>query len=736
MNSLKLRHIAIAAAVFGVAVAFRFAYFEDLAAIPFFDHPIMDASYHDAWAHRIASGELTGDQPFFRAPFYAYLLAGLYRLSDGSYLVPRVVQFILGGLTCVIAYLLAKRAKGLLAGVIAGGLCSVYPVLIYFEGELLTESLFTFLGMLGIWLLDTARCGGRAKYWFFGGLVLGLALVTRPTIVLLLPAALAGALAFSRRRSVAAILLVAGLVIPVAPVTVHNYAVSGEFIPVVWQGGLNLYLGNNPAADGWSATSPLLRKDWWGGYADQIAIPREELGREPSYGEVSAYWQKRALRFMTEEPRRFAGLLLKKTALFWGSREFPNNQDYNFFRLHSWVLRNPVVNFGVVAPLALVGVFALLPSWRKLYFAYAFLIPYFVVTVAFFVCARYRAPVLPVLCIFAGGAVSHLADSTGKGKRTCLLLSLLGLTGALLLVNLNLARIPLPNLAQSYTQMGKVYLELDQEHLAALQFREALEVDPRWAEAYEQLGLIEMRRDRNEEAAAYLRKAVEITPEQATAHRALAMLHLSLGRLEEARKAILSAMTASPYLEDSHNVLGSIERQAGNPEAALLAFRQELELNPENWRTHANLGSLYEAMANLTEAEASYLKAIELQPENSDLALALAGIYTRQGRDQDARRLLDRVTPGSAKEIDLRYNQAAMLQNEGKLDEARELYESILAEMPDHERSLVNLGVIYARQDADQKALDLWQRALTVNPDNPTARRNIELLRQGVDSPQ
>ena len=71
-----------------------------------------------------------------------------------------------------------------------------------------------------------------------------------------------------------------------------------------------------------------------------------------------------------------------------------------------------------------------------------------------------------------------------------------------------------------------------------------------------------------------------------------------------------------------------------------------------------------------------------------------------------------------------------MLQSEGKLDQARDLYESILAEMPDHERSLVNLGVIYARQGSDQQALDLWERALTVNPDNPTARRNIELLRQ------
>jgi tetratricopeptide (TPR) repeat protein len=553
---------------------------------------------------------------------------------------------------------------------------------------------------------------------------------------LFVPAALAGALFLSRSRKAAAALLVAGIALPVVPVTVHNYVVSQEFIPVVWQGGLNLYLGNNAAADGWSATSPDIRKDWWGGYKDQIAIPREELGRQPTYAEVSAYWQGRALEFMTREPGRFTALLLRKIALFWGSLEFPNNQDYNFFRIHSWVLRNPIAHFGVLAPLALVGVFGLLPQRRELFFPYAFLVTYFVVTVAFFVCARYRAPVVPVLCVFAGGAASMMVNAIREARRGRILLTLTGLAAAALLVNLNLAGTSPPGLAQSHTQMGKVYLEIDQDVLAAEQFRKALEADPAWAEAYEQMGLMEMKRGRTDEAAAYLRKAIGITPGQATAHRALAMIHLSEGDLEAARDAVTKAIEAAPYLEDTYNVLGSIERQAGNLEAALRAFEKELDINPENWRTHANLGSLHEAMGNLADAETAYLKAIELQPDNPELALALAGIYTRQGREADARRLLDRVAPGSEREIDLRYNKAAMLQNGGNLDEARELYESILAEAPDHERSLVNLGVIYARQGEDETALELWQRALAVNPGNQTARRNIELLRQRGSYPE
>ena len=78
----------------------------------------------------------------------------------------------------------------------------------------------------------------------------------------------------------------------------------------------------------------------------------------------------------------------------------------------------------------------------------------------------------------------------------------------------------------------------------------------------------------------------------------------------------------------------------------------------------------------------------------------------------------------------MRYNQAVLLQNEGKVDEAARIYEEILEVDASHEGALVNLGVIRARQGSDEAALDLWERALAVNPGNANARKNIDLLMQ------
>jgi tetratricopeptide (TPR) repeat protein len=720
--------------VFGLAFLHRLIYLDHLKDLPFFNHPIMDASYHDTWAREIAGGGLMRSEPFFRAPLYSYALAFVYSVSEGSYLVPRIIQFILGGLTSAMVYLLGRRLMGRTAGIVAGLIAAVYPVLIYFDGDLLSESLFTFLCTLSLLLLDAAARGRNPGLWLWPGLSLGLALITRPTVGLFVPMALVGCIWLARRRALAALILLAGLVIPVAPVTLHNYAVSGEFIPVVWQGGLNLYLGNNPSANGWSATSAEIRKDWWGGYRDMIAIPRESLGREPGYNEVSAFWQGKAVDYMKTEPGSWARLMLKKVSLFWNAMEFPNNQDYNFMKLHSWVLRNPLVNFGVVAPLCLLGFFVLLPRRRNLYFAYAFLLSYFTGTVLFFVCSRYRAPALPAICLFAGGAIWVLAELVRRRRWGPLLLCLAGLSGAGLVVNLNLTGETLPDLAQSYTQVGKVYLELDRNVEAAGYFRKAAEVNPKWGEAYEQLGVVSMKQGLKEEAVKYLQKAVELQPEQATAFRALAMLYLSLGDLDSAESAAESAIRLAPYLEDSHNILGSVHREQGSLDQAKRLFIEELEIAPGNWRAQANLAGVLRSEGDLEGAAETYERAVALNPDDQGLLLALSGVYAEMGDEDRAGRIAGRASMGSADNIITRYNRAVILQDIGSLDEAGRLYEAILKEVPSHEGSLVNLGVIYAKSGKYAEALGMWNRALEVNPENLNARRNIRLLGPANDS--
>ncbi|HVP58646.1 MAG TPA: tetratricopeptide repeat protein [bacterium] len=716
--------------VFALAVGLRLVYLAHLRALPFFDHPIMDAAYHDNWAREIMSGKPVAAEPFFRAPLYPYFLALTYLVSKGSYLVPRLVQFVLGGLTAVITFALARSYFGRLAGLVAGLLAATYPVLIYFDGELLTETLYIFLSVAGLGLLEIARRRQALVAWLASGLALGLALATRPNLALFLPVAAVGAAVFARRRVAATVLLVVGCIVPLAPVTIHNFEASGEFIPLVWQGGINFYLGNNASANGWSATSPEIRKDWWGGYNDMVAIPREALGRQPSFNEVSSYWTDKAMSFIKAHPVQWSRLVLKKVALFWGSKEFPNNQDYNFMKLYSWVLRNPIGGFGTVAPLALLGVFLFLRDFRRLYFIYGLLVTSFVGTVVFFVCDRYRLPAVPLMIAFAGGTLSYLVGLVLKKEMIRLAPCLACLAGAALVVNINLAGERLPDFAQSYCGLGKAYAAMGKTEEAFRDLEKAVAVNPAWAEAYEQMGLLKMQAGETKAAEAYLLKAAQTWPDYATPYRALAMIYLADGKVTEARQAIDQALKLAPFLEDAHNVLGSVLIKEGKPEEAISAFNRELEVNPESWRAYANLGSAYAEAGKIEQAIGAYEKAISKNPDNSEAMLTLATLYAKAGNNDAAQQLLKRVKPGPSGDLSLTYNRAVILQQSGNLDEAGRIYEDILKQDRFHEGALVNLGVIYAKQGRTQDAVDLWQRALVVNPSNQTVKRNLELIKE------
>ena len=99
----------------------------------------------------------------------------------------------------------------------------------------------------------------------------------------------------------------------IAPVTIRNYAVTGEIILISSQGGINLYLGNNEAADGLTMIMPeveLSQSITWDMFIPVTSAAAErELGRELTDAEVSSFWTGKAVSFVINNPTEFLGLV-------------------------------------------------------------------------------------------------------------------------------------------------------------------------------------------------------------------------------------------------------------------------------------------------------------------------------------------------------------------------------------------------------------------------------------------
>jgi hypothetical protein len=194
------------------------------------------------------------------------------------------------------------------------------------------------------------------------------------------------------------------------PVAARNAYVGGGFYITTSQFGPNFYIGNNPAADGTYQSLRFGRGAPEYERQDATDLAERALGRRLTPAEVSGYWTDRALLFVTSRPGAWLSLMARKVALLWNATEMLDTESQEAHAEWSLPLRlgGFIGHFGLLVPLALFGVFATWPMRSRLYVLYAMTLAYAASVVLFYVFARYRYPLVPLLILFAAGGLAAL----------------------------------------------------------------------------------------------------------------------------------------------------------------------------------------------------------------------------------------------------------------------------------------------------------------------------------------
>jgi hypothetical protein len=306
---LRDAQLKVCAYIFAGALPLRVLYLSQYAGSPFFWVPALDSLYHDLLAQAIARGR-SEPEAFFRAPLYYHFLGGVYWLLGHSFWTVRFIQAAIGSASCVLLYLIGQRVFRPVVGLLAAASMALYGPLVFFDGELLTPVLEVFLDLGCIWLVLRAIESGSGRLWLAAGLVLGLSAITRPNVLVALPVVLwwlwmqRKQTRPSLRALIAAIVFTLGTMAAPALVTLRNHQVSGDAVFIASQGGINLFLGNRPEADGFTPSTPR-RYHFEGVYEDSVALfgqraAEEAMGRRLSASEAQSYWVRRVLQWWRE----------------------------------------------------------------------------------------------------------------------------------------------------------------------------------------------------------------------------------------------------------------------------------------------------------------------------------------------------------------------------------------------------------------------------------------------------
>lgn len=596
LGSTEKRDLAI---ILLITVVLRFIYLVQYQHSFIFGKYVLDSMIIDRMARSLASGNFWGDTAFFRAPLYIYLVALVYKIFGTGSAIIILLQDLLSLATVIVTYFYARYLFDVKAARWTGVLMACWPTLIYFSGELMITTLAVFLAVVAVFSAHRALDTGRPRTYLLAGILLGLAAITRPTflpLIVIIPLALyfSGGKKEIGRILRLSVIYIVGVIIPIAPVTIRNLAVADDFVLISTQGGVNFFIGNNREADGISVSMPALGPIMEGGqYGDNVwtssvQIARKETGRNLSQSEVSSYWLKRGMDEIFADPGHAIGLLAAKFYYFWHGQEIFNNKSPYYSRDYSWLMKILLwkygLNFpsGLMFPLMFVGIFYALRAHKKVMLPVLFLLIFCVTVALFFVCSRFRQPVMPIAIPFAVYAVYRLlADFKQKHWRHLLYG---GSATLLLIVAMNLGGDieSVINRSQNYTLLGTFYFGNGDYDKAIAEFHQALEIDPGNAQAYGSLGAAYGKAGKLADAEQTLTEALKYHPGSPTFHFNLGLVYMQSGRLPQARQHFEEAIKLDATSPRGYFGLAHVFEEQGHPDSAIAVYQTLLKYHPEN----------------------------------------------------------------------------------------------------------------------------------------------------------
>ena len=363
----------------------------------------------------------------WQPPGYTAFVAGLLALGGHSLLAVKLAQVLLGSASVLLVLGLGRAWFGERAGIASAWLAALYPNLIAFTHYLWSETLFIFL-LLTALLALTRRPGppgGRAAA--LAGLLLGLAALTRASLVYFLPL-LSLWLVFVHRERLRTALAAAAIVPAVAllvilPWTLRNTLLHGGFVLIETNGPYNLWRGNGPAAfeDRCSPEVahypapfdcipvwPVENRTAW----MLIDDARRALGKQqPSDLEVVRYAQAAAWAEIRAHPETFVRRIVPRLVDFWN----PTSFLVRHLQVGAYGPVSPALAFALswaamLAYLAAAGL-ALAGAWtarRNPHTALVVLLVLFYsgISAVSFGLTRFRLPLEPLLLLLAGAALA------------------------------------------------------------------------------------------------------------------------------------------------------------------------------------------------------------------------------------------------------------------------------------------------------------------------------------------
>ena len=600
---------------------------------PYYSIASMDSAVYVNWSQLINQEGWLGTEIFYRAPLYPYVMSIVFWFAPHNFLAIYVMQLVMGICSVVLIYSIGKRIYSERAGLMAAGFSLAYAPLTFFETKILPTVTGIFLGLLSIYLLTRAEQEKKWYYWMAGAATLGVAAICRPTYLLMIPLIILGILIVHRRQlektPVPILILVLVPSVIIGTVTLRNYVVGKDFVPISANAGITFAQGNNPLARGSIAVIPGFSGEVTNQRYEETQIAERVTGRKLKPSEVNTFWFKWGFTFIQKKPLEYLRLLLYKSAILLNNHELGSNYLLNVDKEVTPWLRLAFLPFGFIMAWAIIG-FARIslerPAALALIAAFA---GSFLTAMIFYANSRYRMTLVPPAIIMAGGGLDYLVRHPGRFGVILLTVGLTFFVSLPPFMPINYAHLSRSH-SRAWAHLGGVYKTNNQLEKALWAYEKAIGMEPNNYGYYlEKLNLFGALGKSKDDLIGWAQQVAQKIPQEQYRYLIIAEAYYSSHDYDNALAYVEKTLSSFPKDPRLYLYSGILFGRMAKHHQAREVFSQGLEISPENIDLQYNYALACFMSGDKEEAMQAARKILEHAP-HFDKARSLLGQMARE----------------------------------------------------------------------------------------------------------
>ena len=269
---------------------------------------------------------------------------------------------------------------------------------------------------------------------------------------------------------------------------------------------------------------------------------------------------------------------------------------------------------------------------------------------------------------------------------------------------------------QQFIEEGKVLFEKGDYKSARVQFKNALQIDPKLPEAYYQLALIEEKKASWKAMKRNLVDLIALDPNHVGAHTKLGLL--LMGDIDKAKEQAVIALKLDPENIGAILLDGRIQYSEKNNVGALRQVDRVLAKDVTNTDAIWLQATIFISEKRYDEALTVLNQAIAAHSDSDDVGLDMLRIrlYKEQEKYDEVIRGYDELIAKRPEDKVFRYNQIEILSRFGKPEQVEKLLREAISKDPKDIELKLALVDYSERSDAAQTEAFLKEYVST-NPD-------------------